>query len=76
MKWQDRIVINPNPVQNQNQNPNQDIEMIYVEPRESHIVVVTRAGVATREDQNTQQGQPQVRPAAQKKTLLDVQQEI
>ena len=49
--------------------------MIYVEPRESHIVVVTRGGVATGADQNTHQGQPQVRPTTQNKAPLDVQKE-
>ena len=49
--------------------------MIYVEPREPHIVVVTRGGFATREDQNTHQGQPEVRTATQKKYPLYVQKE-
>ena len=49
--------------------------MIYVKPRESHIVVVMRGGVAIGVDQDIQQGQPQVRPTTQKKALLDFQQE-
>ena len=49
--------------------------MIYTEPRQPHIVVVTRGGVVMGADQNTQQGKPQVRFLAQKKALLDVQQE-
>ena len=49
--------------------------MIFVEPRKPHIVVVTIVGAATGANQNTQQGKLQVRPMAQKKELLDVQQE-
>ena len=38
--------------------------MIYVYPRERHVVVVTRLGdVATGADQNTHHGQPHVRLA-------------
>ena len=62
-------------VQNQNPNPNLNILMISSEPREAHIVVVIRGGIVIGADQNTQQGQPQVRPVAQKKALLDVQKE-
>ena len=49
--------------------------MIYVELRQPNLVVVTRGGDAVGVDQNTLQGQPQVWPEAQKKALLDVQQE-
>ena len=49
--------------------------MIYVKPRQPKLVVVTRVGVATSADQNTPQGHLQVRPAAQNKGPLDVQQE-
>ena len=49
--------------------------MIYAEPRQPNLGVVTRGGSLTGADQNTLSGQPQVRPAAQKKSLLDVQQE-
>ena len=49
--------------------------MIYVEPRETNIVVVTRGGVATTLDHETQDGQPHVRLTAQKKVLFDVQKE-
>ena len=49
--------------------------MISVESRQPHIVVVTRGGVVTGANQTTQQGQRQVRPVAQKKAPLDVQQE-
>ena len=52
-----------------------NIQMISVEPRQPNLVVVTRGGVAMGADQNTLQGQPQVRPATQKKAPLDVQQE-
>ena len=54
-KWKARIVVNPNPVHNQNPNPNKNIQIISIEPREPHIVVVTRGGVTTGENQNTKQ---------------------
>ena len=56
VKWLARIVINPNPVQNQNPNPNNNIHTNSIEPREPHIFVVTRGGVATGVDHNTQHG--------------------
>ena len=49
--------------------------MIFVEPRKPNVVVITRGGVATRLDQNTQQGQQQVRLVARKKSPLDIQKE-
>ena len=49
--------------------------MISVKLREPHIAIVTRGGDATGADQNIQQARLQVRPAAQKKASLDVQNE-
>ena len=49
--------------------------MISIEPRQPKLDVVTRGGATIGADQNTPQGHPHVRPAAQKKALLDVQQE-
>ena len=62
-------------MQSQNLNPNQNIQIIFVEPREPHVGVVKRGGVATGADQNTHQGNPHVRSASQKKSLLDVYKE-
>ena len=41
-----------------NPNPNLNIQMIFIEPIQPNLVVVTRGGVAMGEDQNTPQGQP------------------
>ena len=49
--------------------------MVSSEPRQPNLAVVTRGGVVIGAYQNTPQGHPQVRPAAQKKALLDVQHE-
>ena len=49
--------------------------MISVELRKPHIAVVTSGGATMGADQNKYQGQPQVRPTAQKKAPLDVQEE-
>ena len=46
--------------------------MIFVELREPNIVVITRGGVVTRADQDTQHEQPHVRPATKKKVLFDI----
>ena len=62
-------------MQNLNPNPIPNIQLIYVEPRQPSLTIVTRGGVATGADQNTLQEHPQVRPMAQKKALLDFQQE-
>ena len=51
---------NPHPLQNPNLNPNQNIHNISVEPREPHIIVVTRGGVATGVEQEAEYGQSQV----------------
>ena len=75
MKWKARNVVNPKPVQNPNPNPNPNIQMIYIEPRQPNLAVVTRGGAVIGADQNTLQGHPQVRHTAQKKAPLDVQQE-
>ena len=66
---------NPNPLQNLNLNPKQNIQMIFVEPREANIVVITRGGVASGADQNAQHDQPQVGPTTQKKVSFDVRRE-
>ena len=57
-KWHAKNLGNPIPLQNPNLNPNQNIQMIYVEPREPNIVVVTRGGDATGENQYAQHEQP------------------
>ena len=49
--------------------------MISSEPIKPNLVVVMQGGASTGADQNTLLRQPQVRPAAQNKSLLDVQQE-
>ena len=70
-KWQARIVINPNPVHNPNGNTNLNIQMILIEIRQPQIAVVTRGGDEMGAYQNTQQGQPQVKPMEKKKAPLD-----
>ena len=67
---------NQNPPHNPNLNPNQNIQKISVEPREPHIVVVTRGGVVTGVDQEALYRQPQARSTAQKKAPFDVQKEM
>ena len=51
-KWQNRNVGKKNPPK----NPNMNIQNIYVEPREPSIVIVTRGGDATGEDQEAAYG--------------------
>ena len=65
---------NPNPVQCMNPNPNENIQMIYVDPREANIVVITR-GVSMGEDQEEPYRQPRVHLIVQKKAPFDVQNE-
>ena len=59
-KWKARTVRNPNPVQNPNLNSNQNIQMIYVEPREATIIFVIRGGATNGADQSARHGKLQV----------------
>ena len=70
-KWHANNLGNPIPLE----NPNQNIQMIYVDPREENIVVVIRGGDASVADQNAQHDQPQVRSEAENKVSLNVQKE-
>ena len=70
------MVGNTNPAQNPNLNPNQNIQMISIEPREINIVPLTRGGVVTGANQDTQHGKLQVGSMAQNKVPFDVQKEM
>ena len=46
--------------------------MIYVEPREENISIITRGGVTTQAYQNAQHDQPQVQPKTKNKVPFKI----
>ena len=84
-RWQALTVgeanLAPNPTSNSpNPNANTNRQMIVVEPWEPSVALITRGGVVMGADQAmptepTVQAQPQVRPTAQNKASLVVQEQ-